>query len=118
VDEHPGLSDRMAESILNQRIQVGMNQEMVQASWGKPSRIEASKEEGIQTLWVYGNVFVGGTITNLFFDEEAVLVRYEVQDQQAHANSGSLESPTEKLAPTSTTDGTLSKGPGAPSSDP
>ena len=90
VDEHPELSEAMAEALVNGRVMVGMTQEMVQVAWGKPGRIEPVKEEDVTSHWIYGNYFVAGTTTSLFFDPDGVLVRYEVKNQQGNVNSGSL----------------------------
>ena len=98
VDTHPDLTEQEADAILNGRVMVGMNREMVEVAWGKPVRCEkvdsdklkAEVEEEITDLWIYGNYFVGGTITSLYFDEDGQLVRYEVWDQSTNANSSSL----------------------------
>lgn len=114
VDSHPELSDRMVDAILNERIAVGMTQEMVMVSWGKPARVEKVKddENGAKELWIYGNYFVGGAMTNLYFDADSLLVRYEVQDRAAGANTGSPSAQQPGEVPTVTSDGQLSKGPG------
>lgn len=98
VQQHPDLSEQMADAILNGQIMVGMTKEMVQTAWGKPVRCEAvdctklkpQPEDTITERWIYGNYFVGGTITNLYFDDEGTLVRYEVRDESTHANTSSL----------------------------
>lgn len=115
VDAHPELSEMMAEAILNGQIMVGMSHEMVTASWGNPSRIEAVQEEGVTAHWIYGNYFVGGNITDLFFDAGGKLVRYEVNYEPTHANNGTVstkgDSPSTLL---SGSDGSLTKGTGTP----
>ena len=90
VDDHPELSEQMAEAILDGQIMVGMTGEMVQVAWGTPVRTETIDEGEFAEIWVYGNYFVGGTITSLFFDEDQLLVRYEVQDQSTHSTNSSL----------------------------
>lgn len=116
VDAHPELPEIMAEAILNGQIMVGMTYDMVQAAWGKPSRSEPVQEEDAVTNWIYGNYFVGGTITNLYFDAEGNLVRYEVNHQPTHANSGSVNGPSDSSVPTTLAgeDGLLSKGGATP----
>ncbi len=98
VDGHPELTEQEADAILNGRIMVGMTREMVETAWGKPVRCEkvdcdkadTEVEELITDRWIYGNYFVGGTITSLFFNEDGQLIRYEVWDQSTHANTSSL----------------------------
>jgi hypothetical protein len=94
VDEHPELPELMADAILSGQIMVGMTQEMVEVAWGKPARVEDVAEEedsDITTQWIYGNHFTGGNITNLFFDDQATLIRYEVNNSPNHANSGAVD---------------------------
>lgn|GEM_PF-972581 len=113
VDQHPELSDRLADSILSQRIAVGMTTEMVEVSWGKPSRVEPVDDEELNTRWIYGNFFVGGTMTNLYFDADDVLVKYEVQHRNSGPNTGSVASDPEAITgPSTNGNGELSKGPG------
>lgn len=90
VDDHPELSEMQADAILNGQIMVGMTHEMVTAAWGKPSRIETIEANDASKQWIYGNYFVGGTITNLFFGFEGQLIRYEVNYEPTHANGGSI----------------------------
>lgn len=112
VDSHPELSEDMAESIIAERVMVGMTEDMVAASWGQPSRTQEIKDEHAAVLWVYGNAFVGGPLTNLYFDTDHKLVKYEVQDiahtgdQQAGGGDNNSV-----IAPTSTATGSLAKGP-------
>jgi hypothetical protein len=94
VDEHPSLSETMAEAILNGQIMVGMSEEMVKVSWGSPARVASvtDDEEDAKVQWIYGNYFVGGNITNLYFSDSGTLLRYEVNYQPAHANAGTVNS--------------------------
>lgn len=118
VDQHPELTDDMVESILNERIAVGMSQEMVTVAWGKPGRVEPVEPvEGADTnfaeLWIYGNYFVGGTITNLFFDADKVLVKYEVVHRSSQSNAtGPNASVKDPLTPVADPDGGLARKPG------
>jgi hypothetical protein len=113
VDAHPELSDLLAESILAEQVQVGMSTEMVEVSWGKPSRVQSLRDEETPTLWVYGNAWVGGPLTNLYFDPEGTLVRYEVQDLSVTGDQGPSGSADDKiLTPATTNTGALSKTPG------
>ena len=94
VDEHPELPELMADAILGGQIMVGMTEEMVEVAWGKPARVEdvtVADEKDITTQWIYGNYFTGGNITNLFFDDQATLIRYEVNNSSNHANNGTVE---------------------------
>ena len=114
VDAHPELSEMMADAILNGQIMVGMTADMVTASWGNPSRIEDVQEEGVASHWIYGNYFVGGNITNLFFDAGDKLVRYEVNYEPTHANSGTVSTKGDTPGLLSGSDGSLTKGSGNP----
>jgi hypothetical protein len=117
VDQHPELSVPVADAILNGQIMVGMTQEMVQAAWGKAVRVEPVVREDAVTQWIYGNYFVGGNITRLFFDTESTLVGYEVNNQPASANAGTLSSPMDdesKGLLTGPSNGTLTKASGQP----
>ena len=70
---------------------VGMTEEMVETAWGKPVRIEPVDEAGSgddAVRWIYGNYFVGGNITNLYFTKDGLLARYEVNREETHANGG------------------------------
>jgi hypothetical protein len=93
VDEHPELPELMADAITNGQIMVGMTEEMVEVSWGKPARVDDVSEniEDATVQWIYGNYFTGGNITTLFFDEQGTLLRYEVNNAPAHANTGTVE---------------------------
>ena len=90
VMEHPNLTEMQADAILNGRITLGMTEEMVMAAWGVPTRVQPVKEkteEGAESQWFYGNYFVGGSITELFFDKAGILLRYEVSGEPNAANS-------------------------------
>lgn len=94
VVEHPSLTEMQADAILNGRITIGMTEEMVVAAWGVPTRVQPVKdsEDGAQNQWFYGNYFVGGSITGLYFDKAGMLLRFEVSGEPNAANSvsGSL----------------------------
>lgn len=90
VDQHPELSESVIDALMNGRVMVGMTQEMVQVAWGKPVRVEPVSNEDVDSHWIYGNYFVGGTTTSLFFDLDGILVRYEIKSQQGSGNSASL----------------------------
>lgn len=90
VDDHPELSELTADAILNQQIMIGMTDEQVEMAWGKPGRVESTPEESVAERWIYGNYFVGGNITSLYFDEDGLLARYEVDNQQNHALNGTF----------------------------
>ena len=117
VDQHPELSVPVADAILNGQIMVGMSEEMVAIAWGKPVRVEAVSKEDAATQWIYGNYFVGGNITSLFFDTEGSLVRYEVNYQPTSANAGTVATPMDDAAKgllTGPNNVTLSKESGQP----
>jgi len=109
VDSHPDIPELMANSIIDKRIMVGMSEEMVEVTWGKPTRVSESKS-GEQPLneWVYGNVFTGGPVTKLYFNEEHALVRYEVQDLSTNQDASGVGSRSPSEVSTST-DGSLSR---------
>lgn len=113
VDAHPELSELMADAITNGQIMVGMNTEMVQIAWGKPVRVESVNAEDASTQWIYGNYFVGGNITSLYFDQDGTLVRYEVNYQQTHANNGTIETKGSPRGTFTGSDVLLSKGSGS-----
>jgi len=113
VDTHPELSELMAEAINNGQIMVGMSCEMVQVAWGKPVRMEAVDAEDAIVQWIYGNYFVGGNITSLYFDPEGKLVRYEVNYQQTHANNGTVDTQGSPRGTFTGSDVLLSKGAGS-----
>jgi hypothetical protein len=110
VDKHPTLSEQMAEAILNGQIMVGMTEEMVQVAWGKPVRVEDVSEEEAAKHWIYGNYFVGGTITNLYFDPDGVLLRCEVKNQTSGAtmSQAPMADSADKIK--AGADGSLQKG--------
>ena len=112
VDAHPELSELMADAILNGQIMVGMTQDMVSAAWGKPSRVEAIDEEDVVTRWIYGNYFVGGNITHLYFDLDTALVRYEVNSEPTHANNGTVSQDPTNTGVVLSGSGLLTKDPG------
>ena len=115
VDEHPELPSAMADAIREGQIAVGMNQEMVQVAWGKPVRTQPVTQLDAVSEWTYGNYFMGGNITSLFFDTAGLLVRYEVNYQPTSASGGNvaIENPTQPGFQ-SGADGTLSKNGGQP----
>jgi len=111
VDQHPDLSEQMAEAILNGQIMVGMTEDMVQVAWGKPVRVEDLDGEEAVKHWIYGNYFVGGTITNLYFDTDGVLLRCEVKNQTGGTGgSAPMADNADKIKAGS--DGSLQKGSG------
>jgi len=112
VDEHPELSEVMAEAILAEQIQLGMTMEMVEVAWGKPSRMEKVSGDQTGNKWVYGNFFVGRTITNLYFDVDGVLTRYEVEDQLAASKNSSADPPRTSVEGTTSQPSDMTKGPG------
>jgi hypothetical protein len=114
VEQHPELPSAMGDAIRDGQIAVGMTQEMVQVAWGKPVRVEQLAKGEAASHWIYGNYFVGGNITSLYFDTAGLLVRYEVNYQPASANGGNVEttSPNEPGYLSGT--GTLSKDGGQP----
>jgi outer membrane protein assembly factor BamE (lipoprotein component of BamABCDE complex) len=115
VDQHPELPSTMADAIRDGQITVGMTQEMVQVAWGKPVRTVEVQQVDAVSEWTYGNYFMGGNITNLYFDPAGLLVRYEVNYQPASANGGNvaIESPNQPGYQAGA-DGSISKNGGQP----
>jgi hypothetical protein len=115
VDQHPELPSTMADAIRDGQITVGMTQEMVQVAWGKPVRMEQVMKVDAASLWTYGNYFMGGNITSLYFDTAGLLVRYEVNYQPASASGGNVavDNPAQP-GYLSGADGTISKNGGQP----
>jgi hypothetical protein len=88
---------------------------MVQVAWGKPVHSSQVSELDAVSEWTYGNVFMGGNITNLFFDTAGLLVRYEVNYQPSSANGGNVSIENPNLPGyQSGTDGSVSKNGGQP----
>jgi hypothetical protein len=115
VDQHPELPATMADAIRDGQITVGMTQEMVQVAWGKPVRTEQLSKGDAASQWSYGNVFLGGNITSLYFDMAGLLVRYEVNYQPTSANGGNVQIENPNPAGyTSGSDGTITKNGGQP----
>ncbi len=57
VKKNPTLSRQTRQAILNGKIELGMSEQDVMASWGKPSRIEKKRNDfGGYTCWVYEKV--------------------------------------------------------------
>lgn len=88
VMDHPDLSEVQAEAILAGQIMLGMSEEMVNVAWGSPTRIESVRQDDAVTHWIYGNYFVGGSLTSLYFDLEGQLVRYEVEYEPGGVGKG------------------------------
>jgi hypothetical protein len=113
VDDHPEISELTADAILNEQIMIGMTDEQVQMAWGKPVRVESTPEENVSERWIYGNYFVGGNITSLYFDEDGLLARYEVDNQQNHALNGTFsQAGSQEALSRSDADVMMQKGPG------
>jgi len=115
VDQHPELPATVADAIKEGQITVGMTQEMVQVAWGKPVRADKVSEVDAVSEWTYGNVFMGGNITNLYFDTAGLLVRYEVNYQPSSASGGNvaIENPNQP-GYLSGADGSIGKNGGQP----
>ena len=65
-----------------------------------------------EVVIVYGNAWVGGPLTNLYFDGEGILVKYEIHDMAAQGDQGASGAPASAIpVPTSTT-GASAKSPG------
>ena len=115
VDQHPELPSAMGDAIRDGQIAVGMTQEMVQIAWGKPVRTQPVAQVDAVSEWTYGNYFMGGNITSLYFDTAGLLVRYEVNYQPTSASGGNvaIENPSQP-GYLSGADGTTSKNGGQP----
>lgn len=56
VKEHPELSEEMKKNILEETVAIGMTEEQVIASWGKPDDIQIfSSEYNSYKRWIYKN---------------------------------------------------------------
>jgi hypothetical protein len=115
VDQHPELPSAMGDAIRDGQITVGMTQEMVQIAWGKPVRMVQVAQVDAVSEWTYGNYFMGGNITSLYFDTAGLLVRYEVNYQPSSASGGTVSTETpSQPGYLSGAEGTTSKNGGQP----
>ena len=56
VQAHPDLSDEMKKTILDETVCIGMTEEQVLASWGKPDDIQVfSSEYNSYKRWIFKN---------------------------------------------------------------
>lgn len=56
IDRHQSISQKYKNTILNGKIILGMNREMVRASWGEPGDINKSVGSyGVHEQWIYGD---------------------------------------------------------------
>jgi hypothetical protein len=68
AQSHPGLAQAIRSAIFNRTIIIGMTQEQVIASWGRPQRIKRYVYSfGVYEQWVYGSRYLNfknGTLTS------------------------------------------------------
>ena len=68
ADDHPYLSERVRQSIIEGKVHVGMTTEQVLAAWGKPRRKNISGGQyGSREQWVYTSTYLyfeGGILTS------------------------------------------------------
>lgn len=65
IDNHPEWPEKNKQEILGGFISIGMTEEQVKASWGKPDKINRTiTSSGKQEQWIYGyrEGFGGGTM--------------------------------------------------------
>lgn len=56
VSQHPELSDSLKNTILNNKVHIGMTKEQVRASWGEPDEINKTiLKDSTHEQWCYGN---------------------------------------------------------------
>ena len=56
IKDHPELSDDMKKNILDETVAIGMTEEQVIASWGKPEDIQVfASEYNSYKRWIYKN---------------------------------------------------------------
>ena len=57
VDKNPSIGKTFATDIMNGRIRIGMNKEMVIASWGRPKDINRTvTAHSVSEQWIYGTL--------------------------------------------------------------
>ena len=96
VTQHPETPPEFASSILAGNIMVGMDQTMVTAAWGAPSRTEkVPAHDQWDEKWTYGNYLVNNAVTQLYF-QKGLLVLYEFVNTQTQSKM-TVSDPNQKL---------------------
>jgi hypothetical protein len=113
VTQHPETPPEFASSILAGNIMVGMDQTMVTAAWGAPSRTEkVPAHEQWDEKWTYGNYLVNNAVTHLYF-QQGLLVLYEFVNTQTQSKM-TVADPNQKLPLRSQPPGGSAKSGGGP----
>jgi hypothetical protein len=72
AQSHPDLEQAIRSAIFNRRIIIGMTQEQVTASWGRPQRIKRYVYSfGVYQQWIYGSQYLNF--------KNGVLTSYKIQ---------------------------------------
>lgn len=80
VTQHPDMPPNFANAVLTGEIMIGMNADMVTASWGEPTRREPVQHDArFDERWVYGNYLANKAVTHLYF-KGGTLELYEFVD--------------------------------------
>lgn len=80
VTQNPETPPKFANAVLTGQIMIGMNVDMVTASWGEPTRQEpVDNDERFDERWVYGNYLTNKAVTHLYF-RDRTLELYEFVD--------------------------------------
>lgn len=96
VTQHPETPPEYASAILAGNIMVGMDQTMVAAAWGPPTREErVAGNDRWDEKWTFGNYLVNNAVTHLYFQRTS-LVLYEFVDTGSQQTM-SVSDPRERL---------------------
>lgn len=96
VTQHPETPPEFARSILAGNIMVGMDQTMVTAAWGQPTRVDRlTGDVRGDEKWTYGNYLASPEVTKLYF-QKGLLVLYEFTDTQTQSTM-TVTDPKERL---------------------
>jgi hypothetical protein len=80
VTQNPDMPPNFANAVLTGQIMIGMNADMVTASWGEPTRQEPVQNDArYDERWVYGNYLANQAVTHLYF-RDRTLEMYEFVD--------------------------------------
>jgi hypothetical protein len=80
VTQNPDMPPNFANAVLTGQIMIGMDADMVTASWGEPTRREAVQNDArYDERWVYGNYLANRAVTHLYFSDRT-LELYEFVD--------------------------------------
>ena len=113
VTEHPETPAPYVPAIMNGQIMVGMTTEMVNASWGEPTRVDPVRSDvRYDEKWVYGNYLANSAVSHLFF-KDGRMEMFEFVDTKTQ-QSFQVTNPSERLALQSRPPETVGGGRGSP----